>query len=195
MPTRLILIRHGETDWSCQKRYCGLGDIPLNKKGRKQAEEVSRKLKKEKINKVYSSDMKRTVQFARIVFKEMHIEKLPELREINFGIFEGLSYKDVLNRYPAVYKKWIENPLEFTIPEGEGLNDMAERTRRALAKILSHNRNKTAVTFTHAGPIKVMLCDILKRDISEAWQIEQDLGAVNIIEFTKKRGRIRLLNG
>ena len=194
MSTKVILIRHGETDWSYQKRYCGFTDIDLNEKGRQQARELLKRLSKEKIHKVYSSDMKRTLQFAEIVFKDVPVKEMVNLREMNFGIFEGLIYKDIMEKYPQIYGKWLERPLDIAIPQGESLNSMARRVRKALRRILSHNRNKIVAVFTHAGPIRVILCDILKVDLKEIWQIEQELASISIIEFVEGRGKVHLLN-
>ncbi|MBL7197973.1 MAG: alpha-ribazole phosphatase [Candidatus Omnitrophica bacterium] len=194
MSTRLILIRHGQTDWNLQKRYCGFTDIGLNENGKKQIKKLSKRLSKETIHRVYSSDMKRALQSAKIVFKDMPVEKLSELREMNFGIFEGLRYQEIMNKYSKIYRKWIDDPLNVAIPNGESLNNLAKRVRKVLAKILSGNKNRTVVIFTHAGPIRVILCDILRLDLKEIWQIKPASESVNIIEFTKGKGRIRLIN-
>lgn len=192
--TKVILIRHGETDWSYQKRYCGFTDIDLNEKGRRQARRLHKRLSKETIHKVYSSDMKRTLQFAKIVFKDLPAEQLVDLREMNFGIFEGLTYQDIMEKYPRIYRNWLENPLDIIIPRGEGLNSMARRVRKALRRIIFHNSNKTVAVFTHGGPIRVILCDILGLDLKEVWKIEQELANISIIEFVEGRGKVHLLN-
>jgi len=194
MSTKVILIRHGETEWSYQKRYCGFTDIELNEKGRQQARRLLKRLSKEKIHKVYSSDMKRTVQFAKIVFKDLPVEELLDLREMNFGIFEGLTYQDIMEKYPRVYGEWLRSPLDIIITQGEGLKILARRVRKALRRILSQNSNKTVAVFTHGGPIRVILCDILRLDLKEIWQIELGLASISIIEFVKGRGRVHLLN-
>ncbi len=194
MSTKVILIRHGETEWSYQKRYCGFTDVDLNEKGRWQAGRLLKRLSKEKIHKVYSSDMKRTVKSAKIVFKDLPVEELLDLREMNFGIFEGLTYKDIMEKYPRVYGEWLESPLDIIIPQGEGLKSLARRVRKALRRILSQNSNKTVAVFTHGGPIRVILCDILKLGLKEIWQIEIWLASISIIEFVKGRGKIHLLN-
>ena len=194
MSTKVILIRHGETEWSYQKRYCGFTDIDLNEKGRQQAGRLLKRLSKEKIHKVYSSDMKRTVKSAKIVFKDLPVEELLDLREMNFGIFEGLTYQDIMEKYPRVYGEWLESPLDIIIPQGEGLKSLARRVRKALRRILSQNSNKTVAVFTHGGPIRVILCDILKLGLKEIWQIEIWLASISIIEFVKGRGKIHLLN-
>lgn len=192
--TKLILIRHGQTDWNYQKRYSGFTDIDLNEKGKWQARQLSKRLSKEKIHKVYSSDMKRTLQFGRIVFKDMPIEEISELREMNFGIFESLTYREIMDKHSKIYRKWIDNPLGTTIPNGESLNNLARRVRKAVAKILSCNKNKTVAIFTHAGPIRVILCDILRLDLKDIWQIEPGSASISIIEFVKGKGKINLLN-
>lgn len=194
MPTRLILIRHGQTDWSFQKRYCGFTDEDLNEQGKKQARKLAEKLSAERIRRVYASDMKRALRFALIALKDTPVEKLAELREMNFGIFEGLTHREIMTKCPDVYKKWLNNPVEITIPKGESLNSLATRTRKALAKILSINNNETVAVFTHAGPIKVILCDILKLDLEKIWQLKQDLACLNIIEFDKGNSKVCLLN-
>ena len=194
MSTKVILIRHGETEWSYQKRYCGFTDIDLNEKGRQQAGRLLKRLSKEKIHKVYSSDMKRTVKSAKIVFKDLPVEELLDLREMNFGIFEGLTYQDIMEKYPRVYGEWLESPLDIIIPQGEGLKSLARRVRKALRRILSQNSNKTVAVFTHGGPIRVILCDILKLGLKEIWQIEIWLASISITEFVKGRGKIHLLN-
>ena len=194
MCAKLFLIRHGETDWNYQRRYCSFTDLDLNEKGKNQARQVHKILNKEVIHKVYTSDRKRTCEFAGIVFKGLPIEKLPDLREIKFGIFEGLTYQEIMKAYPKIYRGWLDDPLNLAIPEGESLNNLAERVRKTLARILSHNRNRTVAIVTHAGPIRVILCDTLNLDLKEIWQIEPDLASISIIEFVKGRGRICLLN-
>ena len=194
MSTKVILIRHGETDWSYQKRYCGFTDIDLNEKGRQQARRLLKRLSKEKIHKVYSSDMKRTLQFAKIVFKDLPAEELLDLREMNFGIFEGLTYKDIMEKYPKVYREWLGNPLDIIVPRGESLKTLARRVRKALKRILSQNSDKKVAVFTHGGPIRVILCDILELDLKEVWKIEQELASISIIEFVEGRGKVHLLN-
>ena len=194
MSTKVILIRHGETDWSYQKRYCGFTDIELNEKGRQQARRLLKRLSKEKIHKVYSSDMKRTLQFAKIVFKDLPAEELLDLREMNFGIFEGLTYKDIMEKYPKVYREWLGNPLDIIVPRGESLKTLVRRVRKALKRILSQNSDKKVAVFTHGGPIRVILCDILELDLKEVWKIEQELASISIIEFVEGRGKVHLLN-
>jgi broad specificity phosphatase PhoE len=187
MTIRIILIRHGQTEWNRKKKYCGWVDITLNKKGMAQGRKLSKILTKEKIDKTYSSDMKRTVQFAKISLKDRPIQKLRQIREINFGVFEGLNYAQAMKKYPCIYRKWLNNPLNFKIPGGESLNILAKRVRRAWKKIISQKNYKTIAVFSHAGPIKIILCDLLKLDLKkEFWRLNPAPASINIIKFNGK---------
>ena len=194
MTTKIILIRHGQTPWSIKKRYYSFTDIDLDGEGIKQARKLYRRLRKEKIHKVYSSDSKRALDFAKIAFRGLPIKTTPALREMNFGIFEGLSYREIMEEYPEIYTRWLNNPYNTLIPEGENLNDFRERILKVFKKIISLSRNKTAAIVTHAGSIKIIIDDILKS--KNIWEIKSDLASLNIIEFEKKKAkaRIRLLN-
>jgi len=192
MPTRLILIRHGQTDWNSKKRYISFTNIDLNCRGKNEAKKLYWRLRRERIHKVYSSNAKRALNFARIALRGHPIEKTPELREMNFGIFEGLTYKEIMKKYPKLYTRWIKNPSHAIIPNGESLNDFKKRIRKILARIISLNRNKTSAIVTHAGPIKIIVSDILKS--KDIWKIEPSLASLSIIEFNESKAKTVLLN-
>ncbi|MDP6685317.1 MAG: histidine phosphatase family protein [Candidatus Omnitrophota bacterium] len=195
MATKLILIRHGETDWSRERRYCGITDIPLNNKGEQQALEAFKKLEKEEVDEIYSSNMKRPFQSAKIIFKNRQIQRLNAFREMNFGIFEGLTYKEVMHKFKDIYESWLDNPLKNIIPEGEGLRDLTKRVKIALEEILSCNKNKTIALVSHAGPIRVILCDALGLDLKEILNIPVNLASIHIIEFVNGKGKVLVQNG
>ncbi|MBU1852990.1 MAG: histidine phosphatase family protein [Candidatus Omnitrophica bacterium] len=192
MPTRIVLIRHGETDYSLEKRYCGFKDVGLNNKGREQARGLYRRLRNMRVDRVYSSDSMRALHFAEIAFEGLHIETAPELREMNFGVFEGLTHEEIMGRYPEIYARWLSDPFCASIPEGDTLGDLEKRVRDALAKIISINKDKIAAVVTHAGPIKIIVGNILKT--KDIWTIKPDLGSITTVEFKDNKGEIRLFN-
>lgn len=192
MPTRLILIRHGATDWNLEKRYIGFKDTGLNDKGIKQAKKLTLKLNKEKVSKVYSSDSKRTLEFAKIIFRGFPIKKEPKLREMNFGVFEGLTYKELMKKYPKLYTSWLNDPFGIVIPGGDSLCDFRNRLKRFLKKIISVDKNRTIAIITHAGPIKIIINEILKTE--NIWKINVGLASISIIEYRRGRPYIELLN-
>lgn len=192
MATKIILIRHGQTDWNFKKRYSGFIDIGLNKKGRIQAGKLYERLKKENIHMVYASDRKRAIQTAKIVFKGAKIEKVPDLREIHFGVFEGLTYKKIMKKHPVIYAKWFADPFGITIPKGENLKGFEKRIIKALKKIISLNKNKTVAIVTHGGAISVFINNVLKS--REFWKQIPNPASLSVIEYKKNKARIRLFN-
>lgn len=187
---RLILIRHGQTDYNLEKRYCGFSDPPLNAQGIWQAEKLADRLNGLKIDKVYSSDLKRARQTAEIVFRDILIEKSTDFREMNFGIFEGLGYEMIIKEYPHLYSEWINSPAKIKIPGGEGLIDLKRRVLEKLASILSVHVDDTIAIVSHAGPIRVILCNGLGYGLKIFWQIEQEPCALNIIDYSEARSPI-----
>lgn len=192
MFTKLILIRHGETNLNLQKRYLSDTDIDLNKKGREQAKRLRQRLAKEKIHKVYSSDNKRALNFAKIAFRGFPIEKSPKLREINFGIFEGMNHAEIMKKYPEIYNNWLSNPFATVIPKSENLNNFRKRIIKIFKEIVSLNRNKTIAIVTHAGPIRIIISDILK--LKKNWKITPALASITIIQYKRAKFEIMLLN-
>ena len=183
---RLILIRHGETDYNSQNKYCGFSNPFLNKTGIKQSERLAEKCSTIKVDKVYSSDLNRAVETANIVFKDHLIQRLNDFREINFGCFEGLGYNDILKKYPDVCRNWIDNPMNTKIPEAESFSIMRQRVKKKLGLIFSQNKNKTVALVSHGGPIKVILCEALNYSMQMFLKIKQDNGALNIVDYHDK---------
>lgn len=184
--TRLILIRHGETDYSLKNKYCGFSNPSLNDKGIWQAKKLADRLGDPSSVKVYSSDLKRAYETAKIIFKNNSIEKIADFREMNFGLFEGLKYEEIVRRYPKLYRDWVDNPEKVRIPNGEGLRDLRKRVKDRLSLILCQQPGKTLAVVTHSGPIRVILCDALKLGLNMFWQIGQETGALNIIDYAKE---------
>lgn len=187
MQARLVLIRHGLTDWNIQRRYLGLTDMGLNEEGVRQAAIVKERLAHEHIDRVYSSDRKRARDFASLVFGDIKITALPELREIEFGAFEGLTYKEIMERYPDEYTAWINDPLNASIPGGESVRDVRRRVMKAVETIAKENAGRSAAVVTHAGPMA-----IVKREFSgskDFWAEWPEPACVTILELSGEEKR------
>ena len=192
MATKLILIRHGLTQWNRQKRYCGFFDINLSDEGKIQARKLRERLKLEKIHKVYSSDRKRAMHTAKIIFTGLEIENVADLREMHFGIFEGLTHDEIARKHPKIYTKWLEDPFSTTIPDGENLDEFKKRVRSAIKKIVVSNRNKTVAIICHGGAISIFITGILKsRDF---WKQIPSPASLSIVEYKSGKPKIRLFN-
>ncbi|MDD2688800.1 MAG: histidine phosphatase family protein [Candidatus Omnitrophica bacterium] len=192
MPTKLILIRHGQTAWNLQKRYCGLKDIGLSYKGKKQVLALRNRLAGEKIHKIYSSDKKRTIQTAKIIFQGSSVEKITDLREMNFGCFEGFTHREITKIYPGVYQRWLKDPFSTAVPGGERLINFKKRVVRALKKIIIENKNMTTAVVCHGGVISIFLTSILKS--KDFWGQIPGAASLSIVEFSNGKAEIKLFN-
>jgi broad specificity phosphatase PhoE len=181
MSTRLILIRHGQTVWTAKKIYCGAMDIGLNVNGRRQAERLRRRLNGKLMHKVYSSDKKRAIQTARIIFKKNKIVRLAELREMCFGVFEGLSHVQVLGKYPKIYSQWLKDPFSVTMPQGESLRNFRKRIVMAMKKISKLHPGQTVAVVCHGGVIGIFLAYLAKKN--DFWRLIPKPATCTVIKY------------
>lgn len=154
----IIFVRHGRTESNEKGVYGGFMDTPLSFQGAADAKSAAKLLEGKAFDRVYLSPLKRAVQTAKILGFEGKCDN--RLREINFGIFEGLSYKDILERYPDEAKSWTSDYLNYRIPKGESLMDVYKRVSSFLSDI---SKDKgTVLIIAHEGVIKCALCSIFE---------------------------------
>ncbi len=193
MRTKVMLIRHGMTEWNKMKKYCGYKDVPLNTEGVNQARKLAGRLKGLHFDAVYSSDLKRAIKTARLALGKVKITKVKGLRELNFGVMEGLSHDQILQKYPDPYKKWLKDPFKkHGIPRAENMSDFKKRITASLKDIVKKNRGKTIAVVCHGGTISVLLKSLLKRE--GFWRNVPGSTSVTVIEFDKLRPKLKLFN-
>lgn len=129
----------------------------LNATGRLQARRIRQILQKENVSRVYVSTRKRTIDFAGLAFANRQLLKIASLREMCFGIFEGMTHYGILHKYPDTYRMWIDDWKKCRVPGAEDYNVFTSRVRRALRRIISDSKGKTVAIVTHGGPLRVML--------------------------------------
>ena len=163
METDLFLIRHGETEWNKVLRYQGQTDIDLNETGFNQARLLSKRLKNKKIDRIYSSDLKRAANTASIVAEphELKLRKEKKLREICFGEWEGMNYEEIIQEYPEIFKKWRNDPVSVPPPEGETFLEFQKRVIDIINKIKDLHAGERVAVVAHGGTIRVYLAHIL----------------------------------
>lgn len=185
MTKKIILIRHTATNYNLDSKYCGITDVDLSAEGIKQAIKLRDYLKKLqlKVDKIFSSDLRRAVQCAKIIFNS-DIELISGFREINFGLLEGLTHQEVMRGFPTIYKKWLKEPYKTDIPGGENFSDFKKRIEKALDKVLNKYKYNTVAIVTHAGPIRLILSNLSSAKDS-FWNIILNPGAMNIFECDK----------
>ena len=192
MATKLILIRHGETLWNTQKRYCGSTDIGLSAKGKKQARRLKEKLNGMNIHKIYTSGRKRAIQTSRIILNGAKIIKVEALREINFGVFEGLTHEEIMKKHTDVYEKWLKDPFKSRIPGAESISAFKKRIQAAIKKIACISYGKTVAIVCHGGVISIFVSNMLKS--RNFWRYIPSAASMTIVEYKKGVPRIKLFN-
>ena len=180
---KLILIRHGQTDMNKDQLYYGRLDVPINETGKEQAENTRKNLIELEIDydKIYSSPMKRAYETAEIVnYKNLEIEKDDELREMDFGIFEGLSYKEIIKKYPEEMEKLKKDWKTYSYVTGENPFMLQKRALKFLEKI---DKNKNNMVVTHWGIICTLLSFLFSSELEGYWKYQVKNGGIVIIEF------------
>ncbi len=190
--TTLLLIRHGQTAWNSQKKYCGYKDVALNTTGKKQAALLHTRLKDKPIHKIYASDKLRALQTAQIIFKGRTIEQITDLREMHFGCFEGLKHRQIMKKYTTLYSAWLKDPFSVSIPKGEKVTDFRKRVVKAIKNIVAGNANKTIAVVCHGGTISIYITHLLKtRDF---WKQIPRSTAISIIDYRNNKPEIKIFN-
>jgi alpha-ribazole phosphatase len=194
---RLILLRHGEPEQAAKGRCYGRLNVGLSDEGRKQIEAKLAAIRNLRADALYTSPLKRAVESARIVSDCLGLEPIStdELREINFGAFEGLTYEEVEKRYPEDYKLWMERPTEITFPQGESFAQMKARVLRFRQCLLNTHNSKTVVVISHGGANRILLADALAIPDSMIFRIDQAYAALSIIDYLPGSPMVRLING
>lgn len=152
-PTRIIALRHGETDWNAASRVQGHTDIALNARGREQARLAAQALADEAIDAVYSSDLQRAWQTAEIIAAPhgLQVQRDAALRERCFGQFEGHSFVELQPLHPELCARWRRRDPDFAAPGGETLREFAARAQHALLRIAARHPGQLIVVVAHGG--------------------------------------------
>lgn len=190
------LVRHGQTEWNTQGRTQGHGNSPLTELGVKQAENLAKAIKKYPIDLIYCSDLGRAVQTAQIVGKELGIDVEPtdKLREMGFGIWEGMKLTDIETDYKDMFTMWRNQPDQLKVPGGEMLKDIKNRQDELLDELNSMYQNKHILLVSHSVTVRVMLLSMLGSDIANIYRIKQDNTAINIVEYKDYGPVIKKIN-
>jgi len=153
--TKLIIIRHGETLWNIEGKKQGQLDSPLTLLGIKQAKALSQRLTEESFTVLYASDLGRAYETAEYIAARTNHKIFPEqrLRERNFGIFQGLTDKQIENEYPAEYNSYLTNRVDYVIPDGESLRQFYVRVTDFLESLTTLHDGQIVAIVTHGGVI------------------------------------------
>jgi probable phosphoglycerate mutase len=156
--TRLCIIRHGETAWNVEKRIQGHTDIPLNATGRAQALAMAFNAAHHRFNAIYSSDLVRALETARVLAQreDLEVKCLPQLRERHFGLFQGITAAQGAERYPEAYAHYLARDLDYDFETGESLRRFSERVSEAIDWLVRHHSGQTIAAVSHSGVLDVI---------------------------------------
>lgn len=189
-------MRHGQTSWNQEGKYQGHSDISLNERGIKQGNLVAKRLANEKISAIYSSDLLRAQQTAEAIaeYHGLSVITKPEFREINFGIWEGLTYQEIMEDWSEILTAMYSKPGEIGPPQGESFQVVKQRVTRSLQECIAEHQEQTIVLVSHGGTMRVLLCAALGIGLDKMWSMRQDSSAINIIEYIDNRPVVALVN-
>jgi alpha-ribazole phosphatase len=193
---KLLLVRHGETEMNSAQRYWGSTDVGLGSSGLKQAEQLRDRLAAERIDSVYSSQMKRALLTAQTIasIHGVEVTGCPELREIDFGKIEGLNFAEVHAQFPEIARLWTQRSPQLTYPEGESLVELEARISRFRTRLAKHTENEVVLIVAHSGVLRALICQILDLEKRNRWNIRLDLASLSIIDIYPETAILSLLN-
>jgi broad specificity phosphatase PhoE len=189
-PTRLLLVRHGESTWNREHRIQGQSDPPLSDDGRRQAAHLGRRLAARRFRGFYSSDLERAFETSQVIAQATGSQPMPmqELREVFLGEWEGLNTDEIAERYPDAWARWREEPSWDLAPGGEGAAPFASRVESALDRIFKRHPDGDVLVVTHGGVIQVALHQAVGRPSHGLFPFRIQNASISVIE--RRDGRL-----
>ncbi len=174
-PTRVVAVRHGETEWNVGSRIQGQLDLPLNAHGRWQAARLAEALAGEGLDAIWSSDLSRALETARAVGDRLGLPVKTDagLRERRFGVFEGLSYAEIAERWPAESERWRRRDTDFGAPGGETLADFYARATATAERLAAAHPGQTIALVAHGGVLDCLYraATRIALDAPRSWRV------------------------
>ncbi len=194
--SRLLLVRHGVTEFNSTRRFAGYSDVEMSTDGYRQVERLRDRLANEKIDAIYSSDLKRALVTAEVISSghKVDIVTCSELREANYGNVEGLTFAEISRLYPEVAELITNFSLRLKFPGGESCEGFIERTIKFLDRLEKHAPSETILIVSHSGPLRVLACNLLGIGQGHWRQIRCDNASLSIVETYPRGAIISLLN-
>lgn len=186
---KLILIRHTESIGNYEKKYIGWSESDLTDKGIDDIKKVEELVNGLEVDKIYTSPSKRTMLIADKLSALLNMGVLihEDLRELNFGIFENRTYKELLDLYPTEVKKWSHDYVNYVIPKGESLFSMHNRVIKFINN-LTNKGDGTNIIVSHGGTIQSIITHILDLKIEDRWKFKINNGTLVELEYKNGYG-------
>lgn len=185
MANTFYIVRHGQTNWNILGKTQGHGNSDLTKKGEQQAKCLAKALKEYNIDYIYSSDLGRAVQTANIIDEQIGVGiiKTSALREMGFGVWEGLLVDQIKKEHSYTYEIWRNQPHLVNIEGGETLDLIKDRLDEFIKTLNEKYSNKNILLVSHSVTVRVLLLAFLNSGMENIYRIKQDNTALNIVEY------------
>jgi probable phosphoglycerate mutase len=195
--TRIILVRHGQTEWNRTERFRGHADVPLNEAGLAQAEATGAHIAQTwQPVAIYSSPLSRAVKTAQAIARHfdlpVHIHS--GLIDIDYGDWQGLTSDEVRQRWPEQLDNWYNHPERADIPGGEALANLRQRAMQTVKLLVDKHPSETIVLVGHTVINRIILLGVLNLGNERFWRLRQDTCAINVFETEAGDFTLVLLN-
>jgi probable phosphoglycerate mutase len=189
--TRIILVRHGQTEWNRVERFRGRADVPLNETGLAQAKATGQRVASDASLSeewqpvaIYSSPLSRAVKTAEAIAQHFNllVQVHPGIADIDYGQWQGLTPDEVKARWPEIHHAWYNAPHTARIPGGETLQDLRARGMAAVNELAARHAGQTFVMVGHTVINRIILLGVLGLGNDHFWRLKQDTCAINVFE-------------
>ncbi|MGE5655477.1 MAG: histidine phosphatase family protein [Actinomycetota bacterium] len=193
---KLVIVRHGETEWNVESKVMGQLDSPLTPKGIQQAYAIADRLRRLSFTTFYSSDLGRAVQTAKIIAEVCGKKVIfdSELREWNMGIFQGLTVSEMHEKFPQQRQDYERIGDEYVIPEGESLRQCRDRGCRVLNAIAERHLDETVVVVTHGCVLMGFFEMVLGLPPGNSWRFKLYNANLCTFEYVNERWSLIVWN-
>ncbi|MEI6205303.1 MAG: alpha-ribazole phosphatase [Desulfuromonadales bacterium] len=196
--TRIHIIRHGQVVGHDQPRYNGQADVALTDVGIEQYHVLKERLANTGISACYTSDLSRCSVGAAIICQNIDIDPVArrELRELNIGIWEGLTWQEIRENRPDEWRARLADLVNHRVPEGECLLDVEARVMPVINEIVERHKGQEVLVVGHGGVNRIVLLNAIGAPLARMFNIEQNYGCYNIVDYyVDGRATVKLLNG
>lgn len=182
---RLILVRHGETQWNRENRVLGHTEIELNEEGRRQAERVALALREEEVAAIYCSPLKRARETAEAIarFHRVGLEVDGAFKEMDAGELDGLTYEEMRDRYGDFLREWIRDASALRMPGGESLAQVQHRAWQGVEGIIDRHPQGVVIVVSHNFAILCIICRALGLDLSQFRRLRLNVASISTLNF------------
>lgn len=196
--TRIHLVRHGQVEGFEEKRYNGQGEVALTPEGRQQYRRLQELLKDVPLEAVYSSDLSRCAEGAQLLAQAHGLAPVlrRDLREIHVGDWEGRTWEELKAHVPDQWQARLDDIVNYRMPGGENLLDVADRVLPALQEIIARHRGGEVLVVAHGGINRLLLLSAIGAPLDKLFHVEQAFGCLNRIDYYADGiAVVNLLNG